>query len=272
MTILRNITRRAFTLAGIAAVAGMMSLGSGKPVFAQEGSHLQSILSNGVLRVGTTGDFVPMTVRDVASGSYKGFEIDAANQLAADLGVSVEFVPTDWKTLVSGVLADKFDIAMTGSSINPGRAKTVGFTQPYFFVGTVPMTLESNADKFTSWADANKEGVTIAVTLGTVFDEQAQAAFPNATIVKVEAPATGYQEVLSGRADVTITSNVDAASLMERYSNMVTFATGDVRNQRPLGYMTTQNDFVFINYVNTWIDMKNADGFFNRNAQKWGLE
>ncbi len=272
MTILGKISRRLFSLAGVALVGAAISTGGHETAMAQSPSHLQTVLENGVLRVGTTGDFVPMTVRDIASGSYKGFEIDAAKQLAADLGVEVEFVPTDWKTLVSGVLADKFDIAMTGSSINPGRAKTVGFTQPYFFVGTVPMMLEKNADRFKTWDDANKSGVTVAVTLGTVFEEQAQAAFPDATIVKVEAPATGYQEVLSGRADVTITSNVDAASLMERYANMKTFGEGEVRNQRPLGYITTQSDFVFLNYLNTWVDMKKADGFFKRNAQKWGLE
>ena len=39
-------------------------------------SALNEILSNGVLKVGTTGDWNPMTVRDPATNSYKGFDID----------------------------------------------------------------------------------------------------------------------------------------------------------------------------------------------------
>ena len=66
-------------------------------------SALQDILSGGVLKVGTTGDWNPMTMKDPATNSYTGYDIDVMTELAKDLGVEVEFVPTDWKTLVSGV-------------------------------------------------------------------------------------------------------------------------------------------------------------------------
>ena len=41
-------------------------------VFAQ--SALKDILDNGVLKVGTTGDWNPMTVKDPATNSYKGYD------------------------------------------------------------------------------------------------------------------------------------------------------------------------------------------------------
>jgi cyclohexadienyl dehydratase len=238
---------------------------------AQAPSRLQQILAAGVIRIGTTGDFNPMTIRDVANDEYKGFEIDAANKLAADLGVKAEFVPTDWKTMVAGVLSNKYDIVMSGTSIDVGRAKVVGYTMPYIFVGTVPMTLKSNAERFKTWDDANKQGVKVAVSLGTVFEQQAKVAFPNATLVSVEAPATGYQEVLAGRADVTISSNVDAASITQRFDAITQFGKDDIRNQRPLGYITAQDDQVFINFLNSWLSVQQANGFFKRLSAKWGL-
>ena len=64
-------------------------------------SVLNEILSDGVLKVGTTGDWNPMTMKDTATNSYTGYDIDVMTELAKDLGVKVEFVPTDWKTLVS---------------------------------------------------------------------------------------------------------------------------------------------------------------------------
>ena len=35
--------------------------------------------------------------------------------ILGDMGVEVEFVPTDWKTLINGVVAGKYDIVMTGT-------------------------------------------------------------------------------------------------------------------------------------------------------------
>ena len=72
------------------------------PVHAQ--SALQDILSTGVLKVGTTGDWNPMTMKDPATNSYTGYDIDVMTELAKDLDVKLEFVATDWKTLVSGCL------------------------------------------------------------------------------------------------------------------------------------------------------------------------
>ena len=43
-------------------------------------SKLQTILNNGELRVGTTGDWDPMTMKDPATNKYKGFDIDVMNE------------------------------------------------------------------------------------------------------------------------------------------------------------------------------------------------
>ena len=43
---------------------------------AMAGSALQDILNEGVLKVGTTGDWNPMTMKDPATNSYKGYDID----------------------------------------------------------------------------------------------------------------------------------------------------------------------------------------------------
>ena len=63
-------------------------------------SKLNKILSTGELKVGTTGDWDPMTMKDPATNKYKGFDIDVMNELAKDMGVKVTFVPTEWKTIV----------------------------------------------------------------------------------------------------------------------------------------------------------------------------
>ena len=78
---------------------------------AQAASKLDSIKKSGELRVGTTGDWDPMSMKDPATNKYKGFDIDVMKELAKDLGVKVKFVPAEWKTIVAGITADRYDIS-----------------------------------------------------------------------------------------------------------------------------------------------------------------
>ncbi|MEO0943785.1 MAG: transporter substrate-binding domain-containing protein [Pseudomonadota bacterium] len=232
-------------------------------------SALNEILDSGVLKVGTTGDWNPMTVRDPATNSYKGFDIDIMTELATDLGVEVEFVPTDWKTLVNGVVAGQYHI--TGSaSISPARMKAAGFSESYIAVEIFPFTSADKADKFDGYDSINQPGVKVATTLGTTFEALTKEWFPNAEITVVEAPARGYQEVLAGRADVFITSNIEGSTLEEKFG-VVRVNGAEPRSPSPIAMLLPQNDQVWINYVNNWVKVKEAKGFFEANKEKWGL-
>ena len=157
-------------------------------------SSLNQILSSGKLKAGTTGDFNPFSVRDPATNKYKGYDIDIMSELAKDMGVEIEFVPTDWKTIVNGVVAGKYHI--TGSaSIKPSRMKAAGFSESYMAVVFKPFTTADKVDNFKGWDSINQSGVTVATTLGTAMEPMVKGWFPNATIKSVEAPARGYQEV-----------------------------------------------------------------------------
>ena len=251
----------------IAATAAILASGA---VQASAQSALSEILSDGVLKVGTTGDWNPMTMRDVASNAYKGYDIDVMTELASDLGVEVEFVPTDWKTLVAGVTSGQYHI--TGSaSVSPARAKAAGYSNSYFALVTVPLTLVENADRFTSWDTLNVEGVSVAATLGTTQEAQVKQYFPNATHRIVEAPARDFQEVLSGRADASITSNIEAATLVAQYDNLMIVPVDGGRSPTPVAMLLPQADQVWINYVNTWIGLKQEQGFFEQLGAKWEL-
>ncbi len=143
-------------------------------------------------------------------------------------------------------------------------------TRPQKSILPPEVTKQSNAGKAKSWADLNKKGVTIAVLLGTVFEEQAKAHFPLATIKAVEKPANGYSEVLAGRALATITSNIEAASLTQTYPNLQLVGnTTDMRNKRPFAYPVQQGDHVWVTFLNNWIALKRSEGFFEGLEKKW---
>ncbi len=233
-------------------------------------STLADILANGKLKVGTTGDWDPMTLKDPATNSYKGYDIDVVTELAKDLEVELELVSADWSTLVDGITAGKYH--MTGSaSISPGRAKAAGYSDSYFALNTVPLTLKKNADKFTDWDDLNNSDVTVAATLGTTQEQQVKSFFPEAKHKIIEAPARDFQEVLAGRADAHITSNVEAFKLVDKYAELMVVPVKQGRARTPIAMLVPQDDQVWINYLNTWIKLKNERGFFEELATKWQL-
>ena len=251
-----------------AACSGNIDKSTDSTVTETEQSTLQTILERGTIKVGTTGDFNPMSFKDPETGEYTGHDIEMVKQLAADMGVEVDWVATDWKNLVSGIAAGKYDIT-TGASYSMGRAKTAGYTLPVVNVGTVPLTLKKNNGRYNTWDDLNKPEVSVAVTLGTIFQEQAISLFPNAQIVSVESPARDFQEVLAGRTDVSITSTFEASQLIKTYPELMIIPVAEPKFSNGIGLLAPQKDQVFINYINVWITMKTKSGYLQELEDKW---
>ena len=239
-------------------------------VTAQAESKLQTILKNKELRVGTTGDWDPMSVKDPATNSYKGFDIDVMNELAKDMGVKVKFVPTDWKTIVSGITADRYDIS-TSVTKTDKRAEVAGFTETYYKYGTVPLVLKKNLKKFSTWDSLNNKDVTIATTLGTSQEEKAKEFFPKSKLKSVEAPARDFQEVLAGRADGNITSSTEANKLVITYPELAIVQDGE-KNPAFLAMMVSKEDKEWNDYVSKWINDKKTSGFFTNLLAKYNLK
>jgi len=111
----------------------------------------------------------------------------------------------------------------------------------------------------------------VAATLGTTQETQVKQFFPDAEHRIVEAPARDFQEVLAGRADANITSNVEANKLVEQYDQLMIVPVAEGRAQTPIAMLLPQADQVWINYVNTWIALKQEQVFFDELGVKWQL-
>jgi cyclohexadienyl dehydratase len=186
------------------------------------------------------------------------------------MGVKVKYVPTDWKTIVSGITSDRYDIS-TSATKTAKRALVAGFTSSYYKYGTVALVLKKNLKKFPTWESLNNKNVTIATTLGTSQEEMAKKIFVKSKLKSIEAPARDFQEVLSGRADGHITSSTEANKLVITYPQL---AIDPDRGKNPalLAILIDQSDQVWLNYVNHWIEIKKAVGFFDILLKKYGMK
>ena len=68
------------------------------PFVRVEAGHLEEIAARGTIRIGTTGDYIPMSYLNPDTGEYEGIDAELSKIIAASLGVAIEYVPTTWPT------------------------------------------------------------------------------------------------------------------------------------------------------------------------------
>jgi ABC-type amino acid transport substrate-binding protein len=96
------------------------------------------------------------------------------------------------------------DIATHAIGITPDRVARLQFSQAYLRSGLFAVTLK-NKDGLQTWDSLDQNGRVIAVAAGTLMEGIMTRSLKKARLVKVQAPGTREQEVLSGRADAFMT-------------------------------------------------------------------
>ena len=82
------------------------------------------------ITIGFDNSFVPMGFEQ-ADGSYTGFDIDLANALFKEYGITVNWQPIDWDMKERELKNGTIDLIWNGYSQTPERSKEVAFSIPY---------------------------------------------------------------------------------------------------------------------------------------------
>ena len=96
-----------------------------------------------------------MSFRDPASNQYVGFDVDLVTKLAEDMGVQVEFVPTDWKSRNRRSRQIRYFYKCFAQ---PSARLGCWLHESLFPVADVPLVSQQNGDKFKDWDDLNQRG------------------------------------------------------------------------------------------------------------------
>lgn len=99
---------------------------------AGEQDMLARIQDNGVIRVATDPAYPPQSEL-LPDGTFEGFDIDVANEIAERLGVTAEFVTPDFAEVEAGAWADRWDISVGSMTVTAGREEVLDFTQAYYY-------------------------------------------------------------------------------------------------------------------------------------------
>lgn len=159
--VLATLSVAAVALALTACSGGAASSSSAK------NDNPYGLAQPGVLRTGTLTDAPPNVY--LKDGKFTGFDNDLLTAVAKKLDLKVEFVGTEFSSLLAQVKTKKFDVGSSSITITDARKKTVDFTNKYDF-GYLGLEVPAGSD-ITSFDQL--KGKRVAVVQGTVQDDYA---------------------------------------------------------------------------------------------------
>ena len=224
--------------------------------------HLEDIAARGTIRIGTTGDYIPMSYRNPQTGAYEGIDAELSQLIADSLGVKIEYVPTSWPTLTADTLAGKFDIALCGISRNYARAKTMAMSDAYGegAFGKTILCRKSDAKKYQSLADIDKPEVRVMINPGGTNEKFAHANLKKAKLIVHQENADIPRQVAEGNADIMITETVEAARYIELNDKLAAPLMKAPFTRHSCGILMQKGDQEFLNYINFVLAELKMDG------------
>ena len=247
------------------AVLMLLTVGT---VFA---GHLEDIAARGTIRIGTTGDYIPMSYLNPKTGVYEGIDAELSQLIADSLGVKIEYVPTSWPTLTADTLAGKFDIALCGISRNYARAKTMAMSDAYGegAFGKTILCRKTDAKKYQSLADIDKPEVRVMINPGGTNEKFAHANLKHAKLIVHQENADIPRQVAEGNADIMITETVEAARYIELNDKLAAPLLKAPFTRHSCGILMQKGDQEFLNYINFVLAELKMDGTLAKLEKKY---
>jgi cyclohexadienyl dehydratase len=230
--------------------------------------RLDQIVAAGVLCVGTTMDTPVFSMRD-ESGQLKGLDMDLLDTLGRALGVKIEYVKMTFGTMVPDLLADKFDMAMSGMGRTFDRARVATFSKPYMRYGKLMMIRSADVDKFRSISDLDTPGIKIAFNRGGLNDRFAHTEFKRATPAGYPSNQLATVDLLDSKVDAQVQDSTAAVYMARNNPRLAAMSPDHVFHPVYVAALLRREDQTLQNFINIWIDQIEMDGTLARVRQAW---
>lgn len=239
-------------------------------VIAQTDDRLARIQERQQLRVCIWPDYYTISYRNPRTGNLQGIDIDMAQALADDLGVSLEFIESSFAVLTENMQNDACDIAMHAVGVTQARAEFMDFSEPHLRSGIYAVS-QRNHPAISSWADIDQPGIVVVVQKGTVMEPIMAESLQQATLSVVDDIRAREQEVLSGRADVFMTDYPYGRRMVELTEWAALIEPPELFAPTEYAYAVPKNEPQWLARVNEFVATIKADGRLREAAERHGL-
>jgi len=243
------------------------------------GGLLDKIKKAGKLVVSTDPKYPPQSELK-PDGTYQGFDIDVATEIAKRLGVDIEFTTPDWTAITAGGWGGRWDVSVGSMTITVDRSKVLDFSPPYYY--TPAQMAASTASGITTLDGL--AGKTVCSGEGTTYDQWLNGTLDYGTGQDLGSPPAGVKTT-------TLPTDTDCPDQwkagrndFEGWLSSVTTVEGAIKSGLPLVKVgdpvyfeplavavdkSGPDDSDFMPVLKQIVDDMHADGFLATASQKW---
>jgi polar amino acid transport system substrate-binding protein len=161
----------------------------------------------------------PYGYLDTASGRVTGEAPEVARVVLERLGVRrIEVVATEFRSLIPGLRAGRFDVIAAGMYVTPARCGQVLFSRPTYRIGEALLVRRGNPRQLHAFADvARHPTAVLGVVPGSIELTYAEAAgVPAARIASLKDASAAVDSLRAGHIDAYAGTALTTRSLLEK--------------------------------------------------------
>lgn len=252
----------------VTASAGLLL--AGIAVAPAQADKLDDIIGSGTLRCAVTLDFPPMGFRD-ENNEPAGYDVDTCNDLAKVLGVEPEIVETPFPDRIPAIVSGRADIGVASTSDTLERAKTIGFSIPYFAFKMVILTKEGlgidTYEQLKGHTVGSVAGTYEAIALEGDVDEWADSS---GSFRPYQSQADVFLALSQGQIDATVVTSTVASATVKSGNFEGLAMTGDA--PYVIDYVSLigpRSEYGLLNYLNLFVNQQVRTGRAQELYEKW---
>ncbi len=145
-------------------------------------------------------------------GEFDGIDIAIANEIAKDMGVTLEVSNMDFNSIIPAVDAGKADIGIAGMTVTEDRLENVDFSEPYWVaVQTILVNTDNTDITSVETLNGKKVGVVTGYTGDLTLSE-----IEGIELARYQKGIDAVQDVLNGKIDAAVIDSPTAASFIAK--------------------------------------------------------
>ena len=236
-----------------------LTLAAGFTAFAEDKVYINGIDAN----------FPPFAFVD-KNGNPSGFDVDAMNWIAKEMGFKVKHQPMDWDGIIPNLIAKKIDMIASGMSITDERKQQVNFSIPYWVIKQVFVT---KADSPLTVEEIKTGGKSVGVQRGTSeaewLKDQVGKDGVNYELRYYDSAPMAIEDVLNGRIDAAAMDDAPANDAASKKPVKVVGTFG--MHDEEFGYAFRKEDTALLDKVNQGLEKLMASPYWKELIEKYGL-
>ncbi len=230
---------------------------------------LDDVIKAGVLNCGVVLDFPPMGYFD-KDNQPAGLDADYCRDLAKQLGVKVKIFNLTWGDRIPSLISGKTDVVIGSTSDTLERAKSVGFTYPYFVFKFQVISKKGSGIKVFDDLKKFKVGAPLGTTYETEYLAYAKKmGWGRSNYTAFKSENDGYLALYQGKIDALISTNANIATKLAT-KEFKDFEAGPFVPDYDdiVGIIAKRNELAWIQYLNLFLIHQIRDGRFAELYQK----